>query len=127
MDWYLAVLKKYAQFNGRSRRKEFWFFTLFSALISMALGFADSLLGLPTIGDDYGVLAALYSLFIVIPNIAVIVRRLHDQDRTGWWALIMFVPIVGILVLIYFMVQDSKPGDNRFGPNPKQNEGSFTV
>ena len=127
MDWYLAVLKKYAQFGGRSRRKEFWFFTLFSALISMALGFADSVLGLPTIGDSYGVLAALYSLFIFFPNIAVIVRRLHDQDRTGWWALIMFVPIVGILVLIYFMVQDSKPGDNRFGPNPKQNEGSFTV
>lgn len=127
MDWYIAVLKKYAQFSGRSRRKEFWFFTLISSLLSIALSVADNVLGLPSFGDGYGLLAALYSLFIFIPNIAVIVRRLHDQDRTGWWALIMLVPIVGIFVLLYFMVQNSQKGTNRFGGNPKENEHEQAV
>lgn len=74
--------------------------------------------------EGYGVLGALYAAFAFIPTVAVTVRRLHDQDRTGWWALIMLIPIVGILVLLYFMVQNSTEGSNRFGSNPKQNDNS---
>ncbi len=128
MNWYFAVLSKYAQFQGRSRRKEFWFFTLINAFISMVCSFADTTLQLPVLVEGYGVLAALYAAFAFIPTVAVTVRRLHDQDRTGWWALIMLIPIVGILVLLYFMLQDSTVGNNRFGSNPKQNNSTtFSV
>ncbi|KJG12401.1 membrane protein [Photobacterium iliopiscarium] len=124
MNWYFAVIRKYAQFQGRARRKEFWFFTLINAFISLACSLIDTTLQLPTLMEGYGVLAALYAAFAFIPTVAVTVRRLHDQNRTGWWALIMLVPIVGILVLLYFMVQDSTKGNNRFGSNPKQNDHS---
>lgn len=128
MNWYFAVLSKYVQFQGRSRRKEFWFFTLINAFISMACGLIDSTLQLPTVVEGYGILAALYAAFAFIPTVAVTVRRLHDQDRTGWWALIMLIPIIGILVLLYFMLQDSKAGSNRFGSNPKENNSTtFSV
>lgn len=128
MNWYFAVLRKYAQFQGRSRRKEFWYFTLINALISMACGLVDSTLQLPTLVEGYGVLAALYAAFAFIPTVAVTVRRLHDQDRTGWWALIMLIPIVGMLVLLYFMIQDSTSGVNRFGTNPKEHgDATFNV
>ncbi|MCD9496485.1 DUF805 domain-containing protein [Photobacterium carnosum] len=124
MNWYFAVIRKYAQFQGRSRRKEFWFFTLINACISLACSLVDTTLQLPTVMEGYGVLGALYAAFAFIPTVAVTVRRLHDQDRTGWWALIMLIPIVGILVLLYFMVQNSTEGSNRFGRNPKQNDNS---
>lgn len=120
MNWYFAVIRKYAQFQGRARRKEFWFFTLINAFISLACSLIDTTLQLPTLMEGYGVLAALYAAFAFIPT----VRRLHDQNRTGWWALIMLIPIVGILVLLYFMVQNSTEGSNRFGNNPKQNDHS---
>lgn len=122
MDWYFAVLRKYAQFQGRSRRKEFWYFTLINAFISMACSVIDSTLQLPTVMEGYGVLAAVYAATMFIPTIAVTVRRLHDQGRTGWWALIMLIPIVGLLVLLYFMLQDSQPEKNQFGDNPKQQD-----
>lgn len=128
MNWYFVVLSKYVQFQGRSRRKEFWFFTLINAFISMACGMVDTTLQLPTVVEGYGILAALYAAFAFIPTVAVTVRRLHDQDRTGWWALIMLIPIVGILVLLYFMLQDSTAGSNRFGRNPKQSDSTtFSV
>ena len=128
MNWYFVVLSKYVQFQGRSRRKEFWFFTLINASISMACGMVDTTLQLPTVVEGYGILAALYAAFAFIPTVAVTVRRLHDQDRTGWWALIMLIPIVGILVLLYFMLQDSTAGSNRFGSNPKQSDSTtFSV
>lgn len=124
MNWYFAVLRKYAQFQGRSRRKEFWFFTLINAFLSMACGLVDTTLHLPTVVEGYGVLAAIYAVFAFLPTVAVIVRRLHDQDRTGWWALIMLIPIVGILVLLYFMLQNSTEGSNRFGNSPKENDNT---
>jgi uncharacterized membrane protein YhaH (DUF805 family) len=118
MNWYLEVLKKYAVFNGRARRKEYWMFALFNILASLALSFVDGLLGL---GGEYGwgLLGGLYSLAVLIPSIAVSVRRLHDTNRSGWWLLIVFVPIIGAIVLLVFMVLDSQPGENQHGPNPK--------
>jgi len=114
MDWYLEVLKKYAVFNGRARRKKYWMFFLFNIIIAFVLGFVESLVGSP------GVIGLLYSLAVLIPGIAVSVRRLHDTERSGWWLLIAFVPIIGAIVLLVFMVQDSKPGQNQYGANPKE-------
>jgi len=119
VNWYLEVLKKYAVFSGRARRKEYWFFALFNAIFVFALTVIDISAGLYDVFAEIGLLSGLYSLAVLLPSIAVSVRRLHDIGRTGWWLLIVFVPIIGIIVLLVFAVLDSTPGDNRYGPNPK--------
>ena len=120
MNWYLYVLKNYATFSGRARRKEYWMFFLISALISIVLTLLDILLGTYSVEYEAGLFSGLYSLLILIPSIAVVVRRLHDTDRSGWWILISLIPIIGVLVLFVFTCLDSQPGTNRFGVNPKE-------
>jgi uncharacterized membrane protein YhaH (DUF805 family) len=119
MNWYVQVLKKYATFEGRARRREYWFFQLFNALAFIVLLLVDGLTG--TISKDAGVglLSGLYLLATLIPGFAVTVRRLHDTDRSGWWLLIAFIPVLGDIALVVFACLDSQPGANRFGPNPK--------
>lgn len=112
MDWYLTVLKKYAVFEGRARRKEYWMFFLFNIIISIILGAIAGALKVPF-------LAIIYTLAVLIPGLSVSVRRLHDISKSGLWILIVFIPIIGPLVFLVFMVLDSHPGDNQFGPNPK--------
>lgn len=112
MNWYLAVLKKYAVFSGRARRTEFWMFVLFNFIIAIVLGGVDVMLGL-------GFLGALYALATIVPSLAVGARRLHDIGKTGWWQLVGLVPLIGLIILIVFFVMDSNPGDNQYGPNPK--------
>ena len=120
MNWYLHVLKNYATFSGRARRKEYWMFFLISALISIVLTLLDILLGTYSVEYEAGFFSGLYSLLVLIPGIAVGVRRLHDTNRSGWWILISLIPIIGVLVLFVFMCLDSQPGTNRFGVNPKE-------
>src|SRR5215216_2263257 len=119
MSWYLEVLKKYAVFSGRARRKEYWMFFLISLLISAVLIAIDSLIGTFS-QTGFGLLQGLYSLAVLIPSIAVTVRRLHDTGRTGWWILIGLIPVIGGIVLLIFMVLDSEPETNEYGPNPKE-------
>ena len=120
MNWFMTVLRKYAVFEGRARRREYWFFVLFYILISVVLAVVDRMLG--TYDETYGMgaLGALFCLGLLIPSIAVGARRLHDTGRSGWWLLIGFVPIVGAIVLIWFFVQDGQSGSNAWGPNPKE-------
>ena len=92
MRWYLEVLKKYAVFRGRARRKEYWMFFLFNLLIAVALGFVEGLVGIAPESDE-SVLVTIYQLAILIPAIAVGVRRMHDTDHSGWWLLF---PIVNL-------------------------------
>lgn len=113
MNWYIAVLKKYGVFSGRARRSEFWYFTLFNVLISIVVTIID----LATI--RIGLLTALYTLAVLIPGLAVQVRRLHDTNHSGWWLFIGLLPLVGAIVLLVFFAQDSHAGENRYGPNPK--------
>lgn len=113
MNWYLDVLKKYAVFNGRARRKEYWMFFLFNIIIAVVLGIIEGIVGGP------GVLGALYGLAVLLPSIGVSIRRLHDTDRSGWWLLIGLVPLIGAIVLLVFFVQDSQAAENQYGPNPK--------
>jgi uncharacterized membrane protein YhaH (DUF805 family) len=112
MDWYVKVLKQYVDFGGRARRKEYWMFVLISFLIAIAIGIVDAMIG-------WGVLGFVYALAVLLPSIAVTVRRLHDTGRTGWWILIALVPFIGWIILLVFMVLDGQPGDNAYGPNPK--------
>ena len=120
MNWYLEVLKKYAVFSDRARRKEYWFFTLFNIIISIVLTVIDGVVGSFSPEAGMGFLGGIYALAVLIPAIAVSVRRLHDTERSGWWLLIALVPLIGTLVLLLFMVQDSKPGQNQYGANPKE-------
>ena len=141
MEWYLKCLRQYADFSGRARRKEYWMFILFNAIISFVLGFIDGVLVL-------NVLSYIYALVIFIPSLAVSVRRLHDIGRCGWWYLLPMVPFIGlsallafgsftssaaiilglaalgtgILMLVWFCT-DSEGGSNKWGPNPKEEEG----
>jgi uncharacterized membrane protein YhaH (DUF805 family) len=117
MDWYLKVLRQYADFSGRARRKEYWMFVLFNILIAVGIAIVESILGLGFAG--FGPLSGLYALALLIPSLAVSVRRLHDTGRSGWWVLIGFVPLIGLIVLLVFMVTDSEHGSNQYGPNPK--------
>ncbi|MFD5200025.1 DUF805 domain-containing protein [Streptomyces sp. NPDC058375] len=112
MNWYLAVLKNYAGFSGRARRQEYWMFTLINFVISLVL----LIIGM-MIGVDF--LASIYTLAVLIPSLAVSVRRLHDTGRSGWWLLIALVPFVGAIVLIVFLASEGKPETNEYGVNPK--------
>ncbi len=119
MNWYIEVLKKYAVFNGRAQRKEYWYFVLFNILISIVLAIIDGVTGSFSADAGMGLLGGIYTLGVLIPSIAVGVRRLHDTDRSGWWMFIALIPIVGAIVLIVFLASDSKPEENQYGPNPK--------
>lgn len=119
MNWYLNVLKSYATFSGRARRKEYWFFVLFNLIVSIALGFIDGITGLFSPEAGIGLLGGIYSLAVLLPSLALSVRRLHDTDRSGWWLLIVLVPLIGAIALIVFLALDSKPEKNEYGENPK--------
>jgi uncharacterized membrane protein YhaH (DUF805 family) len=119
MSWFVEALKNYAIFSGRSRRKEYWFFVLFVVVISIVINMIDGLIGTYESSAGIGLLSGIFSLAILIPSIAVSVRRLHDIDRSGWWVLISLVPLIGAVVLLVFHLQDSTPGRNRYGSNPK--------
>jgi uncharacterized membrane protein YhaH (DUF805 family) len=119
MDWYTAVLRKYAVFSGRARRKEYWMFALVNIVISIIL----SALQFATRDENgfsvFAIVSGLYSLAILLPSLGVGVRRLHDTGRSGWWWFIVLVPFIGAIVLLVFMIQDGQPGTNQYGPNPK--------
>jgi len=103
---------KYADFNGRASRSEFWWYVLFAIIVAVVLQFVDNvILGFPLLG-------AIFSLATLIPGIAVSVRRLHDKDKSGWWLLICLVPVVGAVLLIYWYATEGTPGDNQFGTPP---------
>jgi uncharacterized membrane protein YhaH (DUF805 family) len=119
MNWYLDAWKNYANFKGRARRKAYWMFVLFNLIALVVLSFIESAIGLSS-QNGYGILTGLYTLAIILPLIALAVRRLHDTGRSGWWILIGLVPLIGPIVLIVFYVTDSQPGSNEYGPNPKE-------
>ena len=119
MNWYLSVLRNYIGFSGRARRKEFWMFILVNAIITVVISIVDKILGWD-LGDGQGILATIYGLLVFLPGLAVQFRRLHDTERTAWWLLLSFIPIVGWIALIVFSCQSGTPGENRFGPDPKR-------
>ncbi|MFN2746778.1 MULTISPECIES: DUF805 domain-containing protein [Bacillus] len=141
MQWYWKCLKNYADFEGRARRKEYWMFCLFNALICFTLFILSIIIvGILTAGittaagfDGYQVgyvagygggmlgyiLIILYQLAVLVPSLAVGVRRLHDIGKSGWWIFIGFIPLVGAIILLIFYCQDSEKNDNQYGVNPK--------
>ena len=120
MNWYIQVLKKYAVFSGRAQRAEYWFFTLFNIIISIVLSIIDVTVGTFDPQSGFGYISGIYTLAVLLPSIAVCIRRLHDTSRTGWWFLLILIPLIGPIVLLVFFVMDSTPGENKYGPNPKE-------
>jgi uncharacterized membrane protein YhaH (DUF805 family) len=123
MEWATLPLKKYADFSGRARRKEYWMFTLLLLIVGLVVGFVEGALGLSGTVGPYGALSLLFMLAIIVPSIAVGVRRLHDTERSGWWLLLYFLPIIGFIVLLVFFVLDGTRGANEYGADPKEGEG----
>jgi uncharacterized membrane protein YhaH (DUF805 family) len=114
MDFATAVrtvlMEKYMKFDGRARRSEYWWYVLAIVIVALILALIDNLvLGVSLLGG-------IWSLATLLPSLAVAIRRLHDLDKSGWWLLLAFVPIVGGLVLLYWFCQPGTPGDNQFGP-----------
>ncbi len=113
-----CVTKKYATFSGRARRSEYWYYTLFSILVSLVTSVVGSALFVHSEGD-VNILSALASIALLLPGLGVAIRRLHDIGKSGWWYLIALVPFIGWIVLLIFMCRDSDRGPNQFGPSPK--------
>ena len=114
MQWYVKVLQNYTGFQGRAARTEYWMFVLFNLIASIVLSIIQKILHL----DPY--LTSLYSLAVLLPSLAVGARRLHDTGKSGWWLLLSLIPLVGAIILLVFMCQDSQDSENQHGPNPKQ-------
>ncbi|MFI1223989.1 MULTISPECIES: DUF805 domain-containing protein [unclassified Streptomyces] len=112
MNWYLDVLKNYAGFSGRARRKEYWMFVLFNFIIGVVLSVVGTAI-------DTQIPYYLYLAAVIVPSLAVVVRRLHDTGRSGWWFFIALVPLVGTIILIVFLASEGKPETNEHGVNPK--------
>lgn len=115
MHWYTDVIKKYAVFNGRAARPEFWWFALCNAIAFAVIYLVVGIIAGRGTGQA---VSDLYSLAVFLPSLGVIIRRLHDTNRTGWWYLLVFIPVIGWIVLIVFLATASDPGSNNYGPNP---------
>lgn len=124
-----SAYRKFATFSGRAARSEYWWFTLYLLVTSIIVAVIESALGLGSgvmetvdggVAASYsgGPLSIIWSLGNLLPSLAVGVRRLHDTDRSGWWYLIAFVPLVGFIVLLVFFCSKGTTGSNRFGDDP---------
>lgn len=118
MNWYFKVLRDFSNFKGRARRKEFWVFLMINSIMAILMTVLDELLGTknPII---YGYFSCIYGLIALVPSIAVMVRRLHDIGKSGWWTLIILIPIIGNTILLVFASFEGEPDDNKWGPDPK--------
>ena len=124
IDYYKSVLKNYANFDGRARRSEYWYYTLMNVIIVIAL---EILLGVGAMASSalaliVGLLLIVYAIGTLVPSIAVMVRRLHDIGKSGWWYFIALIPLAGPIWLIVLLATDSQPGSNEYGINPKTGE-----
>ena len=121
LNWMLMPFSKYATFAGRSQRSEYWYFALFVILFIFFIAIVEIVFGIEQKEDELTLLQSVFIFAIIVPSLSVGARRLHDVGKSGWWQLINIVPIVGPFILLYFLVQDSQPTENEYGPCPKSN------
>lgn len=118
-DFYLTCFRKYATFSGRAQRAEYWYFMMFNMIFLIVAVILDNILGTAISGVGYGLFYFAYALAVILPGLGVIVRRLHDVGKSGWMYWIFLIPLVGAIWLFVLFVTDSNPGNNQYGPNPK--------
>lgn len=116
-DAITSGFSNYVTFSGRARRAEFWYWALFLFIMNIALSFGEVMMFAPQVGT-YGPLTGLFSLGTFLPSLAIAVRRLHDRDRSGWWYLLVFLPLIGWIVLLIWFCLPGSVGANRFGADP---------
>ena len=124
MKWFIKCFRQYFDFKGRARRKEYWMFTLFCVIFQIiVIELAARGIGM-LIGSYYFyvALSTLFAILIFIPSLSVEVRRLHDIGCSGWWMLLLLLPIIGWIALFVLSVLDSQKGQNKWGANPKEDE-----
>lgn len=119
MEWYLKVLRQYADFSGRARRKEYWMFALFNVIFMFIAMSIDRLFGTSSSSQNFGLISGIYNLAIIIPSIAVSVRRLHDINKSGWMLLVNFAPLIGTIWLLILFIREGDSGINSYGLDPK--------
>lgn len=122
MNWYVKCLRQYTDFTGRARRKEYWMYTLFNVIIVALLAGIDYLLGWFSIEYRIGVLSGIYYLAVLLPGLAVCVRRLHDIGKSGWYYLLGLIPIVGPIILLVYYCTEGDRFENAWGEDPKKDE-----
>lgn len=118
MEWFLKVVKNYTGFSGRAQRKEYWMFILFYMIFSTVAVIIDGVIGTP------GVLQGIVALGLFLPSLAVLMRRLHDVGKSGWFCLVSIIPLAGPIWLIITLAKDGDPGSNAYGENPKEIGGA---
>lgn len=118
MEWFLKVVKNYAGFSGRAQRKEYWMFILFYMVFSILAGVVDGVIG------TSGALQGALGLGLFVPSLAVLIRRLHDVGKSGWFFFVALIPMVGGIWLIITLAKDGDPGSNAYGENPKETGGA---
>jgi uncharacterized membrane protein YhaH (DUF805 family) len=122
----LLPLKRYAEFSGRSQRKEYWMFTLGVIIAEVVIMIVEGILGINRmVGGIYGPILSLFVLALIIPSLAVSIRRLHDIDKSGWFLLLAFIPLIGSIILLVFFCTNGTSGPNRFGADPKGPDGNL--
>ncbi|MBE6071761.1 MAG: DUF805 domain-containing protein [Clostridium butyricum] len=114
MNFYLESVKKYATFSGRARRKEYWMYVLFYIIFTVVASIVDLILGTSNI------ITGIYGLVFFVPTIAVVVRRLHDIGKSGWWLFVSFIPLIGGIWFFVLMCLSGQQGENKYGQNPKE-------
>lgn len=120
MEWYLKVVKEnYANFSGRARRKEYWMFMLFNLIVCLTLFFLMALFEGSIFAYIFLFIYCIYILALIVPSMALIARRMHDTNRSGWAYFMNFIPVVGPFIVLYYVCTEGTSGDNRYGPDPK--------
>ncbi len=119
MNYFLDGIKNYATFSGRATRQQYWMFYLFYIIFYILLSVLDGVIGTYSESTGTGLLSTIFSLGLLIPSIAILARRLHDIGRTGWWILLIFIPLIGAIVLLIFTLLDSEKGENKYGESLK--------
>lgn len=123
MNWYIKVLKNYATFSGRARRKEYWMFALIQGIVW-------AILYVLMLTSDSSLIAGIFIVFVLatlVPSLAVVVRRLHDIERSGWFYFISFIPVVGPIILLVWSCKAGTTGDNRYGADPKAEQPASII
>ncbi|NLO71365.1 MAG: DUF805 domain-containing protein [Porphyromonadaceae bacterium] len=131
MLWMTLAIKKYAVFSGRSRRKEFWMFFLFYLIVLLTALILDNILGttidIMETNTDFGLIYLISFISLLIPLVSVSVRRLHDINKSGWFFLVIFIPLIGLIWFIIMAITEGDKGENQYGPDPKANENVFKI
>lgn len=126
MDWFTLALKKFAVFNGRSRRREYWMFFLFCGIVIFFATILDNAFGITfSVAEEnsgFGPIYLFSSLVLFIPTLAVSVRRLHDIDKSGWFVFVIIIPLIGAIWFLVMMITEGTKGTNQYGPDPKSDE-----